>query len=243
MNCNKGIWRSSLKELHEVADGRRATVTSFGYGVADGMLSGEGVGANVAGWKMRDGSLWFPTTNGVVVVDPRRRDSEPPRVVIEGVAVDREPKPVARPGPNRVPASENLEIQYTGLSWTRPQEIKFRFRMAGLDRDWVDAGARRTAYYSHLPPGDYTFTVIADNGEGVWNTTGQSLAIVVLPPFYQTWWFLAVANPPIAATRLVLLAASCCPAPAGAGRAAGVFAQADRIAGRRASTDRGRVAR
>ena len=65
--------------------------------------------------------------------------------------------------------------------------------MAGLNRDWVDAGARRTAYYSHLPPGDYTFTVIADNGEGVWNTTGQSLAIEVLPPFYQTWWFLTVA--------------------------------------------------
>ncbi len=198
MNCNKGIWRSSLKELHEVADGRRATVTSFGYGVADGMLSAEGVGVGVAGWKMRDGSLWFPTTNGVVVVDPRRRDSEPPRVVIEGVAVDREPKPVD--GLVRIaPGQQNLEIQYTGLSWRRPQEIKFRYRMAGLDRDWVDAGARRTAYYSHLPPGDYTFTVIADNGEGVWNTTGQSLAVVVPPPFYQTWWFLAVAESTIAA--------------------------------------------
>ena len=192
MNGNKGIWRASLNELHEVADGRRANIVSFGYGVADGMLSGQGVGAKVAGWKMRDGSLWFPTTTGVVVVDPRRHDAEPPRVVIEAVAVDREPKPVA--GQIRIgPGHENLEIQYTGLSWTRPREMKFRFRMAGLDRDWVDAGTRRTAYYSHLPPGDYTFTVIADNGEGVWNATGQSLAIEVLPPFYQTWWFLAVA--------------------------------------------------
>ena len=117
MNGNKGIWRASLNELHEVADGRRANVVSFGYGVADGMLSGQGVGAKVAGWKMRDGSLWFPTTTGVVVVDPRRHDAEPPRVVIEAVAVDREPQPVG--GRIRInPGHENLEIQYTGLSWS-----------------------------------------------------------------------------------------------------------------------------
>ncbi|MEO7275568.1 MAG: ATP-binding protein [Vicinamibacterales bacterium] len=67
--------------------------------------------------------------------------------------------------------------------------MKFRYRLAGLDRDWVDAGVRRTAYYSHLPPGSYTFNVTADNGEGVWNPMGQSLTIVVLPRFYQTWWF------------------------------------------------------
>ena len=89
------------------------------------------------------------------------------------------------------PGQENLEIQYTGLNWSRPQAIKFRFRLIGLDRDWVDAGARRTAYYSHLPPGAYTFTVIADNGEGVWNTAGKTLSIEVLPRLYQTVWFRA----------------------------------------------------
>ena len=73
------------------------------------------------------------------------------------------------------PGQENLEIHYTGLNWNRPQAIKFRFRLVGLDRDWVDAGARRTAYYSHLPAGTYTFTVIADNGDGVWNATGKTL--------------------------------------------------------------------
>ena len=190
MNCNTGIWRTSLKQLNEVADGSRTAVESFAYGTADGMLSSEGVGANLAGWKMRDGSLWFPTTKGIVVIDPRRRDTEPPRVLIEGITIDREP--VAIGGPVRLtPGQENLEIQYTGLSWSRPQAIKFRFRLIGLDRDWVDAGARRTAYYSHLPPGSYTFNVTADNGEGVWNATGKTLAIVVLPRFYQTWWFRA----------------------------------------------------
>jgi signal transduction histidine kinase/ligand-binding sensor domain-containing protein len=188
MNCNTGIWRTSLRQLNEVADGGRTAVESFAYGVADGMLSSEGVGANLAGWKMRDGSLWFPTIKGIVVIDPRRRDTEPPRVLIEGITIDREPVPIA--GPVRVtPGQENLEIQYTGLSWSRPQAIRFRYRLTGLDRDWVEAGARRTAYYSHLPPGAYTFNVIADNGEGVWNATGKTLAIVVLPRFYQTWSF------------------------------------------------------
>jgi signal transduction histidine kinase len=188
MNCNTGMWRTSLRQLNEVADGRRTAVESFPYGTADGMLSSEGVGANFAGWKMHDGSLWFPTTKGLVAIDPRRRVTEPPRVVIEGITIDREP--VATAAPVRLtPAQENIEIRYTGLSWERPQAIKFRYRLVGLDRDWVDAGARRTAYYSHVPAGSYTFTVTADNGEGVWNATENTVAIIVLPRVYQTWWF------------------------------------------------------
>jgi signal transduction histidine kinase len=70
-----------------------------------------------------------------------------------------------------------------------------------LDNDWVDAGTRRTAYFTHVPPGEYTFRVIADNGEGVWNMEGKSLRIVVLPPFYRTWWFLTLS----ALTFLVLI--------------------------------------
>jgi signal transduction histidine kinase len=191
MNCNTGIWRTSLKQLNDVADRRRAAVESFAYGTADGMLSSEGVGANLAGWKMRDGSLWFPTTKGIVAIDPRRRDTDPARVLIEGATIDREPSPPG--GPVRLtPAQENLEIHYTALSWSRPQAIRFRFQLVGLDHDWVDAGSRRTAYYSHLPPGSYTFQVTADNGDGVWAAAGKTLAVVVLPRVYQTWWFQAM---------------------------------------------------
>jgi len=192
MNCNSGIWRTSLAQLNEVADGQRTSVESFAYTTADGMLSSEGVGAAIAGWKMRDGSLWFPTTKGMVVIDPRRRDTEPPRVVIEGAAIERQP--VELGGLIQLtPGQQNLEIQYTGLSWSRPQAIKFRYLMSGIDRHWVDAGARRTAYYSYLPPGSYTFSVTADNGEGVWNEVGQTIAVTVLPPFYQGWWFRSAA--------------------------------------------------
>jgi signal transduction histidine kinase/ligand-binding sensor domain-containing protein len=190
MSCNTGIWRSSLKQLNDVADGARTTVESFAYGTDDGMLTREASGNFLGAAKLRDGSLWFSMAKGIVAIDPRRRDSDPPRVLIEGIAIDREP--VTIKGPVRLtPGQENLEIQYTALNWNRPRAMKFRFRLVGLDRDWVEAGTRRTAYYSHLPPGSYTFNVTADNGEGVWDATGKTLAIVVLPRFYQTWWFRA----------------------------------------------------
>jgi signal transduction histidine kinase/streptogramin lyase len=190
MSCNTGIWRTSLRQLNDVADGVRTTVESFAYGTDDGMLTREASGNFLSAAKLRDGALWFSMAQGIVAIDPRRRDTDPPRVLIEGITIDREP--VTIQGPVRLtPGQENLEIQYTALNWNRPQAIKFRFRLVGLDRDWVDAGARRTAYYSHLPPGSYTFNVTADNGEGVWNTTGKTLAIVVPPRFYQTWWFRA----------------------------------------------------
>ena len=192
MSGNRGIYRVSLKELNAFADGRISKVNSFAYGVADGMLSRACNGASPAGWKARDGRLWFPTTRGVVVIDPRRRRLDPPLVAIEGVTLEGAPLPGGREAVVR-PGQGNLEIQYTGLSWSRPQQIRFRYQMAGLDPGWVEAGGRRTAYYSHLPPGSYTFRVIADNGEGVWNMGGRSLRVVVLPPFYRTWWFIALA--------------------------------------------------
>ena len=189
MACNRGIYRASLQELNEVADGRRSQVNCFVYGVADGMLSRECNGASPAGGRTHDGRIWFPTTQGAVVVEPRQRNLRPSLVAIEQALLDRFPLPLGQPLSIR-PGQENLEIQYTGLNWSRPQQIKFKYQLAGFDQNWIEAGTRRSAYYTHLPPGEYTFKVIADNGDGVWNTVGQSLRIVVVPPFYRRWWFL-----------------------------------------------------
>jgi signal transduction histidine kinase len=90
------------------------------------------------------------------------------------------------------PGQVNLDFEYTGISWSRPQEIRFKLQLAGLDRDWVDAGTSRAAHYSRLPPGKYTFQVIAQNGEGAWNMEGQSIRVIVLAPFYRTRWFQAL---------------------------------------------------
>jgi ligand-binding sensor domain-containing protein/signal transduction histidine kinase len=192
LSSNRGIFRVSLRELNEFAEGRRASVNSFVYGVLDGMLSRECNSASPGGWKTRDGRLWFPTVKGVVVIDPKQRNTQPTLVSIEKVTLDRLLLPVGQ-AVQINPDQENLEIEYTGLNWNRPQQIRFKYQLAGFNQDWVEVGTRRTAYFSNLPPGTYTFRVQADNGEGVWNTAGQSLRVVVLPPFYRTGWFLILS--------------------------------------------------
>jgi signal transduction histidine kinase len=86
----------------------------------------------------------------------------------------------------------NLEIRYQGLSFVRPEQQRYRYRLAGIDNDWVEADNRRAAYYSHLPPGDYAFTVIAANSDGVWNETGQSVRVIVVAPVWRRWWFISL---------------------------------------------------
>ena len=195
MSSNRGIHRSSKKELNEFAAGRRRTITSISYGKSDGMLNVECNGGSwPAGVKARDGKLWFPTQDGVAVIDPGALPSNPtpPPVVIESFLIHREPK--ALDGPLRVPPGKsNIEIQYTALSFINSERLQFRYRLTGVDHEWVEAGTRRTAYYSPLAPGQYAFTVLAANSDGLWNQTGATLAFTVLPAWYQTAWFRALA--------------------------------------------------
>lgn len=189
MGSNRGIYRASLKELNECADGRRHWVTSISYGVGDGMLTRECNGGTAC--RTRDGRLWFPTSKGVVAVNPVISSGEPPRVILEKVAVDGQAVRTLSPVLVR-PGQIDLDFAYTGISWNRPQEVIFKYQLAGLDRDWIAAGKSREAHYSRLPPGTYTFRVIAQNGAGVWNMEGQSVQVIVQAPFYRTGWFQAL---------------------------------------------------
>ena len=206
MSCNRGIYRVSKQELNEFAEGRRAKITSVAYGKADGMLNVECNGGMwPAGIKASDGKLWFPTQDGAAVIDPEsvRINPQPPPVVIEQALIDR--VPATMQGSLKIPpGKENLEIEYTALSFIHSEQIRFRYKLEGLDSDWIDAGSRRTAYYSHLPPGNYIFHVIADNSDGVWNNVGQRLVITVEAPFYLTWWFIVLEA--LAAATLIALA-------------------------------------
>jgi signal transduction histidine kinase len=92
-----------------------------------------------------------------------------------------------------IPGQLSLDIRYTALSFIRSDQIRFRYRMEGLDQDWIDSGTRRTAYYTRIPSGSYTFRVVAANSDGVWNMEGARLSVTVLPPFYRTWWFLTLS--------------------------------------------------
>ena len=195
MSSNQGIYRISKKQLNDFAAGKTRAVTSIAYGRRDGMRNVECNGGLMpAGIKAADGKLWFPTQDGVAVIDPENLVSSPlppPPVSIESCLIDRVPAGID----NTVqvtPGRENFEIHYTALSFIGSERIRFRYILEGLDRDWVEAGTRRTAYYSHVPSGRYVFRVTAAHSDGIWNETAATLSFVVLPPFYRTWWFISL---------------------------------------------------
>ncbi len=189
MLSNRGIFHVAASELNDLADRRVSAITCISYGIGDGMKSSEGNGGiQPAGCKARDGKFWFATIKGLVAIDPESSSALLPPVRIEQVVLDRQALPLGQ----RVriePGQESLEIHYTGLSFTRPEQIRFKYRLSGLDHDWVDAGTRRVAYYSHIPPGEYVFSVIAASSDGVWNESAATLAVTIVPPFWRTWWF------------------------------------------------------
>jgi signal transduction histidine kinase len=144
-------------------------------------------------WPGSDGQLWFATRRGAIAIDPRNVESNPvpPPVHVERVLVDRQE--VKHTGGVTLPAGvRTLAVEYTGLSFVEPSRVRFKYRLDGYDPDWIEADTHRTAFYTRLPPGNYTFRVIASNNDGVWNTTGRELAVVQLPYFYQTYWFRAL---------------------------------------------------
>ncbi len=194
MSSNKGIHRVSKQQLNDFAAGRVAGLDGFAYGKQDGMLSiGCNGGRQPGGIKARDGKLWFPTQEGVVVVDPEAVPFNPlpPPVLIESVSLERNLLDF-RQGVTVKPGQRYLEIAYTGLSFLKAEQVRFKYKLEGQDADWIDVGTRRTAYYAQLSPGTYTFKVIAANSDGVWNNQGASLQLRVIPPFYRTWWFLGL---------------------------------------------------
>ena len=192
----RGIFRVRRAELDAFAEGRSASITSTPFGPADPRRPFACTGGfQPAGFRAPDGMLWFPTSDGIAVIDPTLapvNETAPP-LIIESCQLDRESVD-CRGGLRIEPRQEVVEIAYTGLSFANPEQMRFRYKLQGLDREWVEAGDRRTAYYSHLPPGRYTFTVTGANSDGIWNHSGASLAITVVPPFWRTWWFTGLAG-------------------------------------------------
>jgi signal transduction histidine kinase/ligand-binding sensor domain-containing protein len=152
-------------------------------------------GYEPACWRAENGRLLFTTVKGVVSVDPEQLagTSLPPPVAIEDMSVDGQPVPLHE----KIivpPGHEQFEFRFTALSFEAPDQSRFRYRIDGLDKGWVEADTRRVADYGHLPPNHYHFHVIACNSDGVWNTTGASLDFTVLPYFYQTRSFTVLLS-------------------------------------------------
>jgi len=195
----QGIFRLTLKEVNDIADGRISSIGPFSYGVAEGMKATECNGGVPGACKARDGRLWFPTTRGVVAIDPDAVNGPPPVVLEEAWA---NKVKLGRDGRTSVPAGNNtLDFTFTALNLSAPERQRFKYRLQPFDRDWVDAGTQRTAHYTNMAPGEYSFQVIAANSYGIWNDRGASVRFVLRPHFYQTNWFYALC----AATLLALL--------------------------------------
>lgn len=191
LNCNRGIFQVRKQDLADYAAGKIRRIPNISFGKPEGLKTIEcGGPAQPAGCRSQDGKLWFPTIKGVVVFDPDRIPTNriPPPVRIEQVAIDgRETPPdlfiEVPPGPG------DLEIHYTGLSFLLPGKVVFRYRLEGYDHTWIEAGVRREAYYTNLPPAVYRFRVMACNNDGIWNQQGDEFTFELRPYFYRTWWF------------------------------------------------------
>jgi signal transduction histidine kinase/ligand-binding sensor domain-containing protein len=167
------------------------------FGGADGLRSREtATNSHPSAWRSHDGRLWFATPKGVVEVDPAHFpvNSTPPPVALERFAVDDAAMALhAADSSMRIPSGHvHFEFDYAGLSFVAPQKVRYRYMLEGFDHGWTEAGARRTAYYTNIPAGTYTFRVQAANNDGVWNTEGAALKFELRPHFYQTLWFYAL---------------------------------------------------
>lgn len=188
---NRGIYSVNRQMLNDFADGKIKQIYCASYTTADGMITSEGNGGfQSAGIIASDGRFWFPMINGVVIIDPKQEELPPPIPIIEEVLIGRETKNF-KDVIELSASQETLEISYTGIGFRKPEHIRFRYRLKGLNDDWEEVGTRRTAYFPSLPYGDYRFQVIATNTDGVWSNYTEIL-IKVNPPFYRTWWFYSI---------------------------------------------------
>jgi PAS domain S-box-containing protein len=191
MGCSKGIFRVSLRQLDDFAAGKIKAVDSVHYGLEDGLSSTVAVVAqSPLSYKTSDGRVWFVTLKGISVADPEKLslNEVPPLVHLEGVSVDGHGFELDRAA-DAAPGRGDLVFHYTGLSFLAPERVHFKYKLEGYDSAWIDSGVRRSAFYSNIPPGNYTFRVIAANSDGIWNFEGASFTVHLAPHFYQTNWF------------------------------------------------------
>ena len=194
----KGILWAPKSDLLAVARGERPSAAFRQAAASDGIRPaavGSGIyGAFPAAWKAGD-TIFFATQRGIAAVDTRMVSAVStvaPLMKIEGVLRNDQALDIGNGV--RLPAgTRTLTIDYTALSFVEPNRVLFRYRLEGHDTDWVSAGTRRTAYYTNLGPGSYTFRVTACNSDGVWNEAGAVLAIVQEPFLYETVWFWCAA--------------------------------------------------
>ncbi len=210
--ANRGLFQVDLADLLAVAKGESTWVRSRIYGRGEGLPSLQpSRGHFPSACRTADGHLLFAMRNGLVIARPEkiRENPEPPAVLLERVSLDDNlaalygnRTTLQRAGNGQIldlskssavlhvpPGHNKLKFEFAALSFASPENVHFRYRLTGFDRDWVEGDTQHSATYPRLPGGDYEFRVIASNNAGVWNNQGASLRLVVAPFFWETWWF------------------------------------------------------
>lgn len=191
MSTNRGIFWAGKDELLKIVRGESTYYPSTSYNEKDGMRNREGNGGmQPAGMKAQDGTLWFPTQDGVVKVDPAQilTNTIPPQIVIEELKSGNEIIPIEHGIVELKSHQRNIEIKFTALSFLVPEKVDIITKLEGFEEQWTLRPERKTGF-TNLPAGAYTFHILAANNDGIWNEEGISLDILIEPFFYETLWF------------------------------------------------------
>lgn len=190
----RGVARVGKRELQAFSAG---TGEWLGYRLVnqrDGMSSAECSGGfQQSVFKAPDGKIWFPTIDGVAVVDPDKMAAArpAPRAFVEEAFVDRRPMDLGAGGMVVPAGAGRLDIRFTAIEFAAPNDVRIRYKMEGLEKGWNEARSERTATYLRMPPGEYRFRVAAANGDGLWNDAGSEIGVVVEPHLWEMAWFRA----------------------------------------------------
>ncbi len=192
LSSNKGVFRVKKQQLNDFAEGKIRRITSTVYGTGDGMKSTEcNGGFQPAALQARDGKLWFPTVRGFALVDPRSTESNSrPAALLERALLNKKDVSTTHAA-SVAPGKGELEFQFSAPTSIEPQKLEFRYMLEGFDKDWSEAGQRRSAYYTNISPGDYRFRVEVGR-DGVWNPVPETFAFTLQPHYYQQKAFLVV---------------------------------------------------
>lgn len=195
VDSSRGVFRVSRQMMNDFADGKISRVECVSYDSKDAVDTTDKTGTQEhVACRSLDGRIWFPGDKGVVEIDPAKVpiNTQPPLVHVERALGNRK---LLAPGQRVVAAGDGeLEFHFNALTFIAPQKARFRYKLDGYDADWTEAANRQMAYYTNLKPGKYTFRVTATNADGVWNKTGDSREVELLPHFYQTFWFYLICG-------------------------------------------------
>ena len=195
LGTHQGIMRVRRKDLDDVAAGRKNDLDVAEYGLFDGLRSDQcSMLVQPDLWRGSDGRLWFATENGAAIVDPHQAqlDRPQPPAMLAELLVDKQPVDFASKDLVLPPGRGELEFHYTAIDFASPQTVRFRYKLEGFDSDWIDAGNRRAAFYTNIPPGRYLFRVATRDVNASGHEVEAAVSLRLRPHFYQSLWFWMV---------------------------------------------------